>query len=198
MTNSFDENFWDNRYATGNTGWDIGYVSTPLKEYFDQLEDRGIHVLIPGGGNAYEAQYLFEHGFRNVDVVDISSKPLREFAGRNPEFPSEQLIHADFFDLQSSYDLIVEQTFLCALDPGLRTAYARKMNELLKPGGKLVGVLFDFPLTEKGPPFGGSHAEFNDLFSNDFEILVLERSYNSIPERQGAELFMILKKQGHH
>jgi|GEM_PF-3928663 len=28
-----DEQYWNNRYKTDQTGWDIGFVSTPLKEY---------------------------------------------------------------------------------------------------------------------------------------------------------------------
>ena len=32
------EAFWSLRYKEERTGWDIGYPSTPLKEYIDQLE----------------------------------------------------------------------------------------------------------------------------------------------------------------
>ena len=68
---SFDESYWDNRYKEGNTGWDIGTISTPLKEYFNQLKDTSLKILIPGGGNAYEAEYLYKKGFKNVTIVDI-------------------------------------------------------------------------------------------------------------------------------
>jgi len=44
------------------------------------------------------------------------------------------------------------------------------MKELLNPKGKLIGLLFQFPLTEVGPPFGGSKEEYNSLFENDFDI----------------------------
>jgi thiopurine S-methyltransferase len=55
--------FWDELYNTGQTGWDIGYVSTPLKAYFDQLSNQSLEILIPGAGNAYEAEYLYKNGF---------------------------------------------------------------------------------------------------------------------------------------
>ncbi len=63
-------NAWDNRYLNNDIGWDLGAVSTPLKVYFEQLENKEIKILIPGGGNSYEAAYLFENGFKNVFVVD--------------------------------------------------------------------------------------------------------------------------------
>ena len=101
----------------------------------------------------------------------------------------------DFFDLQdSNFDLILEQTFFCALDPSLRESYAIKMNNLLREKGKLAGLLFDFPLTEKGPPFGGDINEYKKLFFEHFRIKTLERAYNSIKPRNGNELFFIFEK----
>ncbi|MAO09120.1 MAG: SAM-dependent methyltransferase [Alteromonas sp.] len=191
----FDETYWDNRYKNGTTGWDIGHISTPLKTYFDQLEDRSLQILIPGGGNSYEAQYLFEKGFQNVFVLDLSETALSNIQKRMPSFPKEQLIHQNFFDFEGSFDLIIEQTFFCALHPSLRKAYAEKMHQLLQPNGKLVGLLFDFPLTEEGPPFGGSLQEYDSYFSPLFKIDLLERAYNSIPPRAGKELFLKLLKK---
>jgi hypothetical protein len=47
------------------------------------------------------------------------------------------------------------------------------MASLLNPKGKLVGLLFDFPLTTEGPPFGGSTSEYLNLFSDKFNIKTL-------------------------
>ena len=52
--------------------------------------------------------------------------------------------------------VILEQTFFCALDPALRDRYVAHMEQLLAPGGKLVGVLFNDTLNADRPPFGGS------------------------------------------
>jgi len=84
-----DESFWDNKYKSEQTGWDIGYVSTPLKEYFDQITNKDLKILLPGGGNSYEAEYLHELGFKNVYVVDISSTVLSNFQKRVPSFPNQ-------------------------------------------------------------------------------------------------------------
>ncbi|MCB0456734.1 MAG: methyltransferase [Flavobacteriaceae bacterium] len=192
---NFDETYWDNRYKEGTTGWNIGHVSMPLKEYIDQLNNPSISVLIPGAGNAYEAEYLFEKGFKNVTVLDISETALLNFQQRVPNFPEKELVHTDFFQFQGAYDLILEQTFFCALDPSLRIEYARKMYSLLKPEGKLIGLLFDFPLTQEGPPFGGSKDEYLGYFKPYFNIEILTRCYNSIPQRAGKELFFKLLKK---
>lgn len=189
-----NESFWTERYKNGQTGWDIGYVSTPLKEYIDQIEDKELKILIPGAGNAYEAEYLFEHGFTKVTVIDISAMPLEALKSRIPEKFHENLIQVDFFEFEGQFDLIIEQTFFSAINPSLRHRYAEHMLSLLKPGGKLVGVLFDAALFEDHPPFGGNKEVYLQYFQDRFQIKHLERCYNSIPPRQGMELFLNLIK----
>ena len=190
-----DQAYWTNRYLQGKTGWDIGEVSTPLKEYIDQLEDKSRKILIPGAGNAYEAEYLWSQGFEQVHVVDLSGEPLRHLKNRVPDFPSENLLQKDFFELEGTYDLILEQTFFCALQPQLRPAYVSKMNELLSAQGKLVGLLFNIPLNDDQPPFGGSKKEYERLFQDQFDIRLMETAYNSIPPRAGNELFIQMKRK---
>ncbi len=190
-----NKTFWDNKYVNEKLGWDIGYISTPIKSYIDQLANKSLKILIPGAGNGYEVEYLLNWGFTNIHVVDIAQQALDNLKHRIPQFPKTQLIHLDFFELQESdFDLILEQTFFCALDPSLRESYAIKMNNLLQEKGKLAGLLFDFPLTENGPLFGGDINEYRKLFFAHFKIKTLERAYNSIKPRNGNELFFIFEK----
>ncbi len=191
------EQFWTQRYQDGRTGWNIGYPSTPIKTFFDQLEDKEQSILIPGAGNAYEAEYAYALGFQNVYVLDIARPPLEAFHQRVPNFPEGQLLHADFFRHVGNYDLIVEQTFFCALEPTAkrRRQYAEHMHRLLKPGGQLMGLLFKHKLDlTKGRPFGGSLEEYRSYFEDLFEIEVMEDCYNSIKPRQGNEYFLLLRK----
>ncbi len=189
-----DKKYWQERWEQGNTGWDMGKASPALIAYCEQLTNKDIRILIPGAGNGYEADWLWHNGFHNVTVVDWSPKALEGIATRNPEFPKERLIASDFFALEGQFDLVLEQTFFCAIDPAKRPAYVMKMFALLVPGGTLAGLLFDFPL-ESGPPFGGSEEEYTESFQWLFEIKKMERCYNSIPPREGRELFFILKKR---
>jgi len=127
-------------------------------------------------------------------VIDLAISPLENLKKRVPDFPKEHLLQGDFFKHNSQYDLIIEQTFFCALDPVLRNSYVAKMASLLKPKGKLIGLLFNFELTEQGPPFGGSVEEYQKRFSKYFKIKVLESAFNSIKPRSGRELFAIFEK----
>ncbi len=194
MKNKFDRSYWELRYEENKTGWNIGYASLPIKEYIEQLEDKSATILIPGAGNSYEAQLLWNNGFINTFVLDIAKQPLENLKNRVETFPNNQLLHQDFFELNKTFDLIIEQTFFCALNTDLRNQYAEKMYQLLKPNGKLVGLFFDFPLTESGPPFGGSIEEYKSIFGKYFKIKTLERATNSIKERQGKELFFIFER----
>ena len=176
-------------------GWDMGQVSTPIKEYADQLKNKKISILIPGAGNSYEAEYLVNAGFTNVYVCDFAEEPLKNLAKRCPKIKKENLLQCDFFDLKKiSFDLILEQTFFCALNPALRKKYFEKMHTLLKPGGKLVGVLFNHKFESTEPPFGGSEEEYKSYLIGLFKIKIFENCYNSIKPRAGRELFINLKK----
>ncbi len=187
-----NQEYWSNRYKANEIGWDIGYPSTPIKEYIDQLEDKSLSILIPGGGNSYEAEYLFSKGFNNTYVIDIAKEPLDNLSNRSPEFPKENLIHKDFFSHVGQYDIIIEQTFFCAINPSLRKDYIKQMAKLLKPTGKLVGLLFDVPLNSDHPPYGGSREEYVKLFEQAFNVNIMETAYNSILPRKEKELFINL------
>ncbi len=193
-----DKDYWANRYKNNETGWDIGEISTPLKEYIDCLEDKSISILVPGAGNAYEVEYLFKNGFTNVFLLDIAQEPIENFKKRVPNFPKEQLIVGDFFELKEQYDLIIEQTFFCALKPTLRVSDVSKMNELLKQNGKLIGLLFNIPLNDQKPPFGGNIEEYKKTFEPTLTFQKLEIAKNSIKPRENNELFFICTKNNTH
>ena len=195
MKNNLDKAYWGNKYKDQLTGWDLGEISPPIKEYIDQVKDKSIKILIPGAGNSHEAEYLCQKGFINIVIIDITEQPLINFKKRVPEFPDSQLKCIDFFDFEGEFDLIIEQTFFCALFPTNRVNYSKKMYNLLKPKGKLIGLLFDFPLNDEGPPFGGSKTEYLKLFNSLFDIKVLERAYNSAKQRLNRELFFIFEKK---
>ncbi len=190
-----DKDYWNDKYLHGSTGWDIGYISTPLKEYFDQLENKDLRILIPGCGNAYEAEYLVEQGFKNVFLIDWSEVALDNFKKKTHLLPDNHIYNEDFFKHKGKYDIISEQTFFCAINPGERFDYAKKVHELLVPGGKLIGLLFDDPLYDDHPPFGGNKAEYTEYFEPYFKFKVFDKAYNSIKPRMGRELFILFVKK---
>lgn len=189
-----NSDYWNERYKTDDAKWDLGSVSTPLKEYFDTLTHKELRILIPGAGNCYEGEYLLEKGFSNITILDYAPEAIESFRKRVKNNNHAKLVCGDFFAHSGQYDLIIEQTFFCALDPSLREAYVKKMRELLVPGGKLVGLLFTSVPNPVGPPFPGSQEEYQKLFSERFLINKLEPCYNSIKPREGRELFFSITR----
>lgn len=189
------ETYWNDQYEANTTGWDLGVVSPPLKAYIDQLADKNLRILIPGCGNTYEAGYLLKQGFTDITVIDIAPVLVAQLKEKYRNNPYINIITGDFFQLQGEYDLILEQTFFCALNPPLRKDYVMKMQELLAPNGKLVGVLFNREFEQQGPPFGGCKCQYESLFQQYFDFKTFEPCYNSFVKRAGTELFINLVKK---
>lgn len=190
----FNQDYWSSRWKNGETQWDVGYPSTPLKEYIDQLENKDLNILIPGAGNGWEGIYLLESGFHRTIILDITSEPLENLKAKLPEKFHANLVLGDFFEHTEKYDLILEQTFFCSFDPSLRPAYVKKAAELLNKGGKLCGVVFNDTLNSEFPPFGGNENEYRELFAPYFDIK-MEKAYNSIKPRQDREIFIRFVKK---
>jgi methyl halide transferase len=185
-----DDAYWNGRYLEENTPWDLGEVSPALKSFIDSLTAKDQRVLIPGAGRGYEPIYMHRAGFTHIVVCDWSEAALKHLSEIEPSFPKDNLVCADFFELTGTFDLLLEQTFFCAIDPARRRDYVQKASELLRPGGTLAGLLFaqEFPL--EGPPFGGTKQEYEALFSPGFHVGQLDLAENSVKPRAGNEVFV--------
>ena len=188
-----DAAYWEAQYKAKTTGWDLGKVSPPIQTYVDTISNKNSSILIPGCGNSYEAEYLLEHGFTNITVIDIAPTPVAVLKEKFKNNPNIQIVLGDFFEHQGKYDLIIEQTFFCALPPTMRQKYVWKMHQLLADEGKLAGLLFNRTF-EVSPPFGGSKEEYEMLFAIAFDFLKMDLCPNSIAPRANSELFFELKK----
>ena len=191
--NPIDAAYWESQYQSKSIGWDLGEVSPPIKQYIDTLKNKNCSILIPGCGNTYEAEYLLEQGFTNVTVIDIAPSLVAALKEKFKNNENITIVLGDFFEHQGKYDLIIEQTFFCALPPALRQKYVCKMHELLSEVGILAGLLFNRSF-EKSPPFGGSKSEYETLFSAAFDFEKMDACLNSATPRLNSELFIELKK----
>lgn len=188
-----DASYWEEQYQSKTIGWDLGDVSPPIKTYIDCLENKNISILIPGCGNTYEAEYLLEKGFTNITVIDIAPTLVAILKEKFNNNSNITIVLGDFFELEGKYDLIIEQTFFCALPPPMRQKYVWKMHQLLSEEGILAGLLFNRTF-EVSPPFGGSIAEYEMLFKAAFDFLKMDLCLNSATPRVNSELFIELKK----
>ena len=172
-----DAAYWEAQYETKSTGWDLGEISPPIQTYLDTVTDKKSSILIPGCGNSYEAEYLSQQGFTNSTVIDIAPTPVAVLKEKFKKNPNIQIILGDFFEHLGEYNLILEQTFFCAIPPTMRQKYVWKIHQLLAKEGILVGLLFNRTF-DSGPPFGGSKVEYEKLFKDAFHFLKMEISPN--------------------
>lgn len=193
--NKLDQSFWNFLWENKETGWDIGYASPAITEYMKQYPRKNDAVLIPGCGNAYEAEYLVKNEFSNITLVDIAPKAVEALKGKFSSSPQVKVLCEDFFQHKGSYDLMIEQTFFCAHQPARRKEYAEKAASLLKKNGKIIGLLFNKFFEKQGPPFGGDTHEYKTLFEPYFIIKTMENCYNSILPRENSEVFIILTRK---
>ncbi len=190
-----NKEYWDNLFRNNKLGWDIGYVSTPLKDYFDQLKNKDLKILIPGGGNGYEADYLYKKGFLQTFYLDYSDEAVKSLKKLHPDFPDRNIIKEDFFEHKGKYDLIIELAFFTSIIPEDREKLANKIYNLLKPKGKYVGLFFNHEFNLDKPPYGAMKETYLELIKDKFKVKTFEIAYNSIKPRAGRELFFIFEKQ---
>ena len=198
MSDLHRKEYWNSRWKEGKTGWDLGMPSPPLLHLIGTLNPgKSSRILIPGCGNAWEAEWLAAQGFTNITLVDIAPELCRVLEQGFAQTPAITIICADFFELQGPYDLILEQTFFCAILPELRAQYVEKMKELLAPNGTLAGVLFDTDFPFEGPPFGGHAKEYKPLFEQHFSSVSIEKCSHSAAPRAGTECLMVCRKNNY-
>ncbi len=188
-----DQNYWDAQYKSNTTGWDLGQIAPPIMGFIDTLTNKNCRILIPGCGNTYEAKYLLDKGFTNITVIDIAPTLVALLQQKFANNSNIKIVLGDFFEHKGEYDVIIEQTFFCALPPFMRQKYVWKMHQLLANEGKLAGLLFNRDF-EVSPPFGGNQEEYELLFKAAFDFTKLEVSQNSAEPRKGSELFFEFKK----
>jgi methyl halide transferase len=201
MSTPDSASFWDNMYLNNQAGWDMR-SATPV---FENLLDSGKfthpgRILIAGCGKGYDAVLAAKKGY-DVYAMDISGEAIRsaiELAEK--ENVRINFIHEDIFKLDSLYknyfDYVYDYVTYCAIIPGRRAEYAEKISGFLKPGGKLIALLFPVERREGGPPFAVDVQEFYRLFSRYLFLKFSSKKINSIKPRKQREILQIyLKKE---
>jgi len=159
---------WESRYQSGETGWDRGAASPAIEHWLSALLKPPARVLIPGCGRGHEAVFLAGHGF-GITGLDIAPSAVRHLEKELAEAGlTGEVILGDLFDYQPAepFDVVYEQTCLCAIQPEQRSAYESKLYDWLRPGGHLL-ALFMQTGAEGGPPFHSDLLAMRKLFSEE-------------------------------
>ena len=197
--NSSMPEYWEKSYQSGNMSWDLG-GPTPIFNDWIQFQTDSLSICILGAGNGWDAINFAEKG-HNVTAVDFAESAIDNMhTSAQDKGVQINLIHSDIFDLcklfNHTFDIVLEYTCFCAIDPVRRMDYVRMTNKILKPDGKLVALLFpiDKDINNDGPPFAVDLDSTIDLFSKYFILDTKEIPSLSIERRNGREVFVILKK----
>ncbi|MHB1605615.1 MAG: methyltransferase domain-containing protein [Leptospirales bacterium] len=187
-----DRSFWNQRYLDRNTGWDLGQVAPPFIRLVESgAIPAGGKVLIPGAGRCHDGIYLAQKGLK-VTCVDFAVEAVREAReAASRAGVALTVIEEDFFNLDplvlGQFDVLIEHTCFCAIDPFMREAYVEKAYQMIRPGGMLIGLFYAHG-REGGPPWTTSEEEVRILFGKRFDLLDLAISDCSIDSRKGEEL----------
>lgn len=185
---SDNSNFWESKYKEGILPWDIGQAAPAFIKYLNKLgderqetKDENTKVCILGCGLGHDALYFAGKGYE-VHAFDFSFAAITHCNNLKEEKKLKNIFfyHIDFFNLFSQkkwrnfFDIVIEHTSFCAVNPQKRKEYVELIHYLLKPGGKLLGLFFIRPLELGGPPFGSSKEEIETLFLQ-FNFIEVER-----------------------
>jgi SAM-dependent methyltransferase len=181
---------WNERWLNANTPWDMGTAAPPfVRAVENELIPVGGRALVVGCGGGNDARLLASQGFEVVGI-DVAEKAVE----RAREIAAEQGIeltfrHADLFALPedlSGFDLVLEHTCFCAIDPARRDDYVDAVASVLNPGGRLMGLFFLIE-PEGGPPFGATREEIEHRFGRRFTMDHFEMPPDSHEKRLGRE-----------
>ncbi|MBC8022512.1 MAG: methyltransferase domain-containing protein [Burkholderiales bacterium] len=181
-----DPEFWELRYGAGFLPWDAGKVPAQLLAFL-RASPAPRRVLVPGCGSAWDVRAFAEHGW---DVLGIDFSPAAIDEARRILGPhGPRVREADFFTpiAEAPFEVVYERAFLCALPRRLWADWARRLEELVEPGGLVAGYFY-FDAGERGPPFPlHSQRELDELMGAGFERIDDAPVEDSIAVFRGKE-----------
>ena len=187
--------FWEELYAQGRDGWEMGRAAPPLVDVVEATPPPRGRVAVPGCGRGHDARLLARHGY---DVTGFDFSPAAVSAAEKLAHDEDVAVafeQRDIFSLGREYahafDGAWEYTCYCAIDPRRRAEYVRTLATIVKPGGWLLACFFPLRGAPAGPPFPVSHAEVKRRLAPHFRVERAFAPVRSARGRQGRE-WMVL------
>ena len=186
--------FWDGRYAEGSDGWTLdGPPHALLHQAIPQVEG-SLRVLVPGAGQGHDV-FAWARAGHQVTALDFAPRAVRAMRERAEREQLEvEAIEADVTApparLRGGFDLIWEQTCLCALAPAQRRPYLEAMRELLAPEGRMCALLWNNG-REGGPPYDLPDALIEQLVEGLFGVERHEAVDDELHQRKGQKLWWL-------
>lgn len=185
------ENYWSQIYRNEKPRWENDGPAEAFVDMLPRLKIPKTRVLVLGCGSGNDAALFAQQG-HVVTAVDISPEAIalgkKKYADLNINW-----VQSDVFALGENYnkqfDLVVEHTCFCAIDPKRRNDLVATWKRVLADKGHLLAVLFTME-NRASPPFGGTEWEYRERLKKSFHFLFWGRWNKSLENRQGKELLI--------
>ncbi len=184
-----EHEFWKQAWEDGRTGFHRSEYHPELIKYFPLFEAKSEEsILVPLCGKTLDMIWL-SHQNLYVHGVELSEKAVREYFLENnlDDYKVEENCYThqnttlevgDFFKHNNvnGHDYIYDRAAIVALPKATRKEYAHHCLKLLKPGGRILLITFEYDQTKlSGPPFSVTEAEVNELYGKEASIELLEK-----------------------
>ncbi|XVF54991.1 hypothetical protein PTKIN_Ptkin06aG0000700 [Pterospermum kingtungense] len=158
---------WEESWKQGVTPWDLGRPTPVILHLHHSGSLPMGRVLVPGCGTGYDVVAMACPG-RSVVGLDISEKAIKKAKQMSCSLANADyftFLTADFFSWHPTdlFDLIFDYTFFCAIEPDMRSAWAQQIQNLLKPDGELITLMFPMDDHTGGPPYRVSIADYEEV-----------------------------------
>ncbi|KAJ3708234.1 hypothetical protein LUZ61_011939 [Rhynchospora tenuis] len=178
---------WEKTWEEGNIPWDLG-KPTPIVIHL------GYDVVALAGPERYVV---------GLDMSGTAIKKAKELAASSPNRECFSFLNEDFFNWNPSelFDLMFDYTFFCALEPALRSDWAKKVGEILKPEGELITLIWVID-QNGGPPFKNNVSEYvifalryeEVLFPLGFKQIYIEDNELAVKPRKKERNYVIVSR----
>lgn len=183
-----DHHFWHQAWQVRRIGFNQSAPHTQLRDNFNRWSKDATSVMVPLAGKSIDMIWLRDQGLE-VTGVELSPTAVQEFFSENNLQPIEEghsfktnnitLYCCDYLtvDHREQYDLIYDRAALVALPKEMRSDYVNHSLNLLKPGGRVLLVSFEYDQEKvSGPPFSVDEKEISALYQDCQVELVHKKS----------------------
>lgn len=195
--------FWEQLYAGGNDGWELGAPAPPLEAWLGSggsfpAAAEPSRVAVPGCGRGHDAGLLARRGYRVwgfdfAEAAVVDARRLRAREGVEVAFEQRDVFTLGR-DYPSFFDGVWEYTCFCAIDPGRRAEYAQVLHAMLRRGGRLLACFYPMREGIDGPPFPVSKADIERALGARFRILQAGPPDVSVERRRGLEWLVLAER----
>ncbi|KAK7046729.1 S-adenosyl-L-methionine-dependent methyltransferase [Favolaschia claudopus] len=197
-----DPHSWDEAWKQNLTPWDFGRIQPPLKEVTQSgelaLPTHG-RAFIPGCGSGHDAIYIASELGLDCLAIDVSTIAVQNASKNLSDSVKARFEIQDFFSFSvpddQKFDLIYDYTFFVAIPPPRRAEWGKQMNNLIKPGGYLITLVFPLdPESDVGPPWFVRPEHYLAPLGDGWEKIVDRVPKCSSETHVGRERLVVWKK----